>query len=458
MKMLRNVISLLPLALAATMHSASAAGPDERPVCTPELLLRKTVADRATPSCKDLSKSPLDLRKTKDEADGVLFNYALVGKREHRSAIENFGRNASAADSKRALEIAKEARQYAIDYITGKRDETTWSTETKAIVERIKALEFRISELSDGDCYDYGDVGYPQAAYNSFEHTIGICVSMAKTHSEGIFATIAHEIGHAVSSCNMKIPLVKYEEITTDDTRCLLGLDENNFDIREEDLDMETQRVVRAHREVKQGLDLDPQSTDLFAKCGRATRVLGSALSEVTAFKAFDACATKRFAKDYRKYVAAKVFHWDELPPRLSPQFQALADKFMSENPQSCYRKAEENFADTFSAHLVALRHAKEFSHRSPQASHDAYSEAVFDLTSTYCVGRIEGRNLSNPHLYPNDRDRVLTYFTPPYAQNFLNCRNLDQNLCTLPLDPASYTSPSTPASSSPARDRGRVR
>lgn len=459
MKTLWVTISILPLVIALNAAKpVRAAEKDERPICTPELLLRKLTNNRTLPACKDLSKSPLDLRKSKNEADGVLFNYALVGKPEHRSAIENFGRNASESDSKRALDIAQKARQYAIDYITGKRTEDTWSPETRKLVERITALDFRISELSDGDCYDQGDIGYPQAAYNGFDHTIGICASMAKTHSEGIFATVAHEIGHAISSCNMKRPLVKYDEITTADARCLLTLDGNNFDLHEEELEKEIWRIMRTYSGAKQGLDLDPENTSLLEKCGRAIKVEGSSIPEVTAFKTFDACATKRFEKDYQKFVAAKVFKWAELPPKLSPKFQALVDKFVNENPQSCYRKVEENFADAFSAHLVALRHAKEFSQLSPQASHKALSESVFDLTSTYCLERIEGRNLSNPHLYPNDRDRVLTYFTPPYTQNFLNCRDLDRSLCTLPLDPASYTSPAAAPASPDSRGRGHVR
>lgn len=449
--------TLLVLTAIGLQLGALSAHGDERPVCSPELLLQKSVGDRKAPVCRDLSKAPLDLRKTKDETDGVLFNYALVGKREHRQSIENFGREASSVDKKRAINIADEARRYAIDYITGKRDEATWSKETKALVERIKALEFRISELSDGDCYDYGDVGYPQAAYNSFEHTIGICASMAKTQSEGIFATVAHEIGHAVSSCNMKRPLVKYDEITSEDTRCLLGLDESDSDLLEEGLTPESRWVVRAHRDVKQGLDLDPEKTDQLLKCGLAKRLEESSLTEVQAFKTFDDCTRKRFAADYRKYVAASTFHWDDLPAKLSPQFQAIADGFMKANPQSCYRKAEENFADTFSAHLVALRHSKEFSHRPNEVARKAYSEAVFDLTSTYCVGKLEGRNLSNAHLYPNDRERVLAYFTPPYTQTFLNCRDLDRGLCTLPVDPASYTAPS-PSGSPTSQPGGSVR
>lgn len=446
-------ISAILLLLGTPVLDAKApAETDQRPICTPELLLERPSGDRSTPKCKDLSNSPLDLRKTKDESDGVLFNYALVGKREHRNAIENFGRGASAAENKRALDLANEARQYAIEYITGKRPEEAWSTETKTIVDRIRTLEFRISELSDGDCYDHGDIGYPQAAYNSFEHTIGICASMAKTQSEGIFATVAHEIGHAVSSCNMRLPLVKYQEITREDTRCLLDFDDSTFDSIEQDVNIEAQQVIRAHREVKQGLDLDPENTDRLAKCGLAQRVADSSLSEIKAFKAFDDCAMKRFAKDYRRYVAARTFNWEDLPPRLSPQFQAIADTFMKQNPQSCYRKSEENFADTFSAQLVALRHARKFSHLSANAAHKAYREAVFDLTSTYCVGRIEGRNLSNAHLYPNDRERVLSYFTPPYAQNFLNCRDLDRGLCTLPVDPAAYTDPASKAGSPSSR------
>lgn len=428
--------------ISVLMSGVELARASDQQLCQPEMLLFQNPGSLNKEGCQDYSQAPLDLRKHRDEADGVLFNYALVGKREHRSKIESFGRNASEQDANRALKLAEVARRHAIDYVTGKRSQDTWSNETRAIVERIKALKFRISELSDGDCYDHGDIGYPQAAYSPFDHAIGICASLAKTHSEGIFATIAHEIGHAVSTCNMKRPLVKYREIATEDSNCLLGHDSPSS-LSEDEVMQESNALVRTYREIQLGLDLDPANTDRYEKCGVAERVKDSALPNgVSAFLAFDSCTTKKFQTDYRNYVAQRVFNWEELPLKLSGQFQAIADKFMSENPQSCYRKSEEHFADSFSAQVVAIRFAAALPDRSTQSLKKAYRESVFDLTSTYCVGKLEGRNLSNRFLYPTDRDRVLSYFAPRYAQDLFNCQLKPGEVCELPKDPASYSSP----------------
>lgn len=430
--------------LSLLMPGAEVAQASDRQLCKPEMLLHHHPGSSKTEDCQDYSQAPLDLRKHRDEADGVLFNYALVGKREHRSKIESFGRNASEQDAKRALALAEQARRHAIDYVTGKRPQETWSNETRAIVERIQALKFRISELSDGDCYDHGDIGYPQAAYSRFDHAIGICASLAKTHSEGIFATIAHEIGHAVSSCNMKRPLVRYREITTEDSSCLLGYNSHSS-LSDDEISQESNVLVRTYREIQLGLDLDSANTERYVKCGVAERVKDSALTNgVSAFLSFDSCANRKFQRDYRNYVAKRVFYWDELPQKLSRELQAIADKFMSENPQSCYRKSEEHFADSFSAQVVAARHSTASPDRSTQILKKTYRESVFDLTSIFCVEKLEGRNLSNRLLYPLDRERVLSYFAPKSIQDLFNCQLKPGEVCELPTDPASYPSSST--------------
>ncbi len=424
-----------------------------QPTCNPEMLLYKSPFSPDSEKCQDFSSAPLDLRKTRNEADGVLFNYSLIGRIQHRQAIENFGRNSTKRENDRALEVANEARRYAIDFLTGKRPKTAWSRETKALVERVLAIQFRISKMSDGDCYDHGDAGYPQASYSPFDHSIGICNSLAKTNSDGIFATIAHEIGHAVSSCNMKRPLIKYQTMSTEDLACLLGNQRINS-LSENELIQETKELITSYREITTGLDLDTQRTDQFEKCGLAKRVKDSALpAGIMAFKSFDDCAFKKFSNDYFRYVAKFSFNLDDLPPKLSPDLQNVADNFMRENPQSCYRKSEEHFADVFSAQLVALRHAKIFSDQPRKASERAYQLSVFDLAAGYCLNALEGRNLSNPHLYPSARERVLTYFIPPYTQRVLNCRLAPGEICEIPTDPSSY---STPASVAPPAQKTR--
>jgi hypothetical protein len=397
------------------------------PTCGPEQLI---------PKCVDHSESPLDLRKTKSEADGVKFNYFMWGKREHHQELEKFASSSSDADQTRALALADTARKYAIAYVTGGRDPSSWSVETRTIVERIKQIEFRISGPYSSDCYEATDPGLPSAAYSSMEHSIGLCHSLVKTHSNVILATILHEIGHAVSTCNMKKPLLRHKELTSDAFSCLSAAGADLSD--EGETSDSSQSLARSISEIKLGLDVNATNTETMLRCGAVERVPNSNLQTVRGNSQFDECATRRFATDYDRYVAQFSLYRDSLPKGLTTKERNIVDQFKTNNPQSCYRKAEEHFADTFSAQALALWH------KSENKKREDLRLAVFDLGQTYCMGRLESRNVSNPHLYPADDTRLLSYLAPTHFQKQMGCANLVKPVCTLPEDPAGLTSTSS--------------
>lgn len=406
------------------------------PTCGPEQLI---------PKCVDHSESPLDLRKTKAEADGVKFNYFHWGKRKHHQDLEKYASSSDEADQTRALAIADTARTYAIAYVTGGRDPSNWSIETRTIVERINQIQFRISGPFSSDCFEATDPGLPQAAYSAMEHSIGLCNSVVKTHSNVIMATVLHEIGHAVSTCNMKKPLLRHKELTSEAFSCLnaVGADLTTEDSSEresrttaEGLDAD-RSLARSISEIKLGVDVNATNTETMLRCGAVERVPNSNLETVRGNRQFDECATRRFTKDYDRYVAQFSLYQDTLPIGLTPRERDIVNQFKANNPQSCYRKAEEHFADTFSAQALALWHKSENKTRADLRL------AVYDLAQTYCMGKLESRNVSNPYLYPSDETRLLSYLAPTHFQNKLGCANLVKPVCTLPEDPAGLTSTS---------------
>jgi hypothetical protein len=401
------------------------------PSCGPEQLI---------PKCVDHSESPIDLRKTKSEADGVKFNYFMWGKREHHQELEKFGSSSSDADQTRALALADTARKYAIAYVTGVRDPSAWSIETRTIVDRIEKIEFRISGPLSSDCFEATDPGLPQAAYSPMEHSIGLCHSMVKTPSNAILATVLHEIGHAVSTCNMKKPLLRHKELTSDAFSCLsaagadLSDETDPGDSSKGETGDSGRSLARSISEIKLGLDVNATNTETMLRCGAVERVPNSNLQTVRGNSQFDDCATRRFAKDYDRYVAQFSLRRDSMPNGLTASEQNIVDHFKANNPQSCYRKAEEHFADTFSAQALALWHKNENKTRADLRL------AVYDLAQTYCMGRLESRNVSNPYLYPSDETRLLSYLAPTHFQSQLGCANLVKPVCTLPVDPAGLT------------------
>lgn len=448
------IISTTSLLLAVTSArlNSSLADPvaSNLPICAPDQLVLQ---------CVDHSKSPLDLRKSKSEANGVKFNYFLWGKREHHQELEKFAGDSSEADQSRALGLVDVARKSAIEYVTGGRDPSTWSIETRTIVERINQIEFRISSPYSPDCFEATDPGLPQAAYSPMEHTIGLCHSLVKTHSNVILATILHEIGHAVSTCNMKRPLLRHKELTSEAFSCLsaAGADLSSEDGSDTASSRESsdadRSLARSISEIKLGLDVNATNTETMLRCGAVERVPNSSLESVRGNTQFDECAFKRFTKDYDRYVAHFTLYKDALPKGLTPSEQSIVNQFKANNPQSCYRKSEEHFADSFSAQALALWHKRENKNRNDLRL------AVYDLGQTYCMGRLDSRNVSNPFLYPADDIRLLSYLAPAHFQNQIGCAALTKSVCTLPEDPAALTSAGRPnRSPSPNRKRGTAK
>lgn len=434
-----SATALLTVSFASLLIAAQAQTESREisltPLCAPEQLTLK---------CVDHSKSPLDLRKTRSEADGVKFNYFLWGKREHHQELEKFASVSSDADQIRALGLVDVARKYAIQYLTGGRDPSAWSIETRTMVERIKQIEFRVSDPYSSDCFEATDPGLPQAAYSPMEHSIGLCHSLVKTHSNVILATILHEIGHAVSTCNMKKPLLRHKELTSEAFSCLNAVGADLVSTEDSTEARADSSLARSIAEIKLGLDVNATNTETMLRCGAVERVPNSSLENVRGNSLFDQCASRRFAKDYDRYVAQFALAQDALPRGLTEKEKNIVNKFKESNPQSCYRKSEEHFADTFAAQALALWHKSENKNRGD------FRLAVYDLGQTYCMGRMESRNVSNSYLYPADDVRLLSYLAPPHFQRQIGCANLPKPVCTLPEDPAGLTS------SSPSRNSKR--
>lgn len=436
------ILGIGSAALSSSEPAVAQSENQQRPLCA---------AEQITLNCVDHSKDGLDLRKNKSEADGVKFNYFLWGKREHHKELEKFASGSSEADQQRALGLVDTARKTAIQYVTGGRDPSDWSAETRTIVERIKLIEFRISEPFSPDCFEASDPGLPNAAYSAMEHTIGLCHSLVKTPSHLIMAVLLHEIGHAVSSCNMKKPLLRHKEMTEDVFRCLNAngsqfddvldyeyealADQGDLTSADREFSMANRSLARTVGEIKLGVDVNATNTETLLRCGAVERVVNSNLPVVQGNLQFDQCAFKRFTKDYDRFVAASALKLDTMPKVLIKKEQNIVNSFKENNPQSCYRKSEEHYADAFAAAALAVWHKTENKKRSD------FRLAVYDLAQTYCMGKLEERNVSNALLYPSDETRLLSYLVPQHFKDQIGCTDLIKPVCSVPEDPASLTS-----------------
>lgn len=357
--------------------------------------------------CHDDSKSPLDLRKSTSEADGVLFNYSLLPQADKAHIIAAFNTMPSQSLQNQGLKIAEETRTAAIRYVSGGANEENWSQQIRAAVARLRLLKFRLSDAASADCFATGDPGIPNAQYRFHEHVVAICPATLKIPTAELAATLAHEIGHSVSPCMLSKSLVKY---------------------------------VGANREY--GVDVDSGATDELIRNGEAQRLPASQLIEPAIYRTFNACLDARYKRDYEDWLASSTLRIEHMPPTLSPDWQKRIDTARSATPQRCFVKSEEHFADAFGA----------FAYDAWLTAHEVSSKAaqtgLHFLINTKCAHDLNPKAIEFQNNSASDSDRIALFLKPAGTAARVGCTESKENLCS--LGAATYaTEDSNPASSS---------
>ncbi|CAN5648994.1 hypothetical protein BH10BDE1_BH10BDE1_12270 [soil metagenome] len=355
---------------------------DDSPTCSSEFFQS---------SCHDDSKSPLDLRKSTSEANGVLFNYSLILQPDKTPLVAAFNTMPGKELQDRGLRVANETRAAAIRYVSGGAPESSWAPQVRIAVERLRLLKFRLSEPDSGDCFSTGDPGIPNAQYRYNEHVIGICPALLKIPTAELAATLAHEIGHSVSPCMMSKPLVKY---------------------------------IGANRDY--GVDMNPEGTDELEKTNEALRVPSSQIGDPPAYRTFNSCLDARYKTDYENWLSASTLRIEKMPRTLSPAWQKRIDDARAATPQRCYEKAEEHFADAFGSFAYdqwATTH--ELSRRET-------STGLHFLINTKCAHEQNPGAIQFENNHASDADRLSLFLKPSGTAARVGCAIAKDALCSL--------------------------
>ncbi len=400
--------------------------------------------------CIDRSTQRLDLRKSRTEADGVIFNYFLVGKREHYAEIKAFNATAPTELGKRAIKIAEDVRKSAIAYVTGNQPEATWSPEVASVAQRLRTVRFRIPEGSHSDCFAKGDAGIPRAAYTDGEHAIGICPGLVKSTSQELAASIAHELGHTVSPCTMQKALVKYLDTKPETGACLFRIGEGeNRSLQDKEL-FGTAPISIPQKD-GYAVDQDPESTDNLIRCHAAVRLPASQLADPKFYQSFNACIDKRYQTDYENWMASELFYldvmpknFDTLPGTAREEWPKKIEALRQEVPFRCYVKNDEHFADSFGG-MVYSKWG-----RSKDITPAQFERGLHSLTGIQCVEKTTQKIAMAAHIYPNTEDRIALHLKPNAAGDLLRCDAAPpSSLCSLSEDTF------TPAERVDVRKRG---
>ncbi len=403
--------------------------------------------------CQDHSLRSLDLRKSTSEADGVIFNYFLVGKREHYAEIKAFNATAPPALGARAIETAESVRKSAISYVSGNQPEATWSREVASVVERLRTVRFRLVDGKDSDCSAKGDAGIPNAAYTEGEHAIGICPGLVKSTTQEAAATIAHELGHTVSPCTMSKSLVKLLEPKPGTGACLLKIGEGEKRSAEE-IDVFGSEPVTITKKSDFAVDQDPEWTDNLIRCEAAERLPASKLDSPKFYQSFNACIDKRYQTDYEDWIAFKLFHLDKMPKRFDTlpgsqreEWPKMVEALKQEVPFRCFVKNDEHFADSFGGMVYSAWG------RSKDITPSQFELGLHSLTGVQCVEKVTKNMKMDPHIYPSASERIALHLKPNAVMNLLGCdATAPASLCSLTEDTF------TPAPKADLRKRGTKR
>lgn len=403
------------------------------PTCTAEVFTK-------TKSCQDVSDKPIDLRRFKEEANGVLFNYTYL-RSSHANERRKLADSVTEDDRKRALKAANDARDSAIAVVTGGRPRNEWSKEVRALVLRLETVAFDFGDRNSRRCFLESAVDIPNASYRRHGHVVTFCGSLPKLSVEQIVLSVSHELGHVISPCSMQMPLVKIEDQNESEGACtkaeISQLEADGLSYGQD------QRTETNDYTVEWNDDSSPD-----AGCGSNRVLPESDLQNPPMYRPFRDCIETKNQNDYEAYLNLETTGEPNPPKQVLKLKQDQLNQFRKNNPAVCYSKNEEHFADSFSGLTYAAWAKKE----NLSVAH--FKSGLHVYSSAYCIEKLTGEPFSNPLNYPPPNDRISLYLKPAGVSDFLGCTPRKEPLCALADDTFTATM-ATPPKAQKTKTRG---
>lgn len=428
--------ALLTLVLFFSFFPLWAASADDsaKPTCSWKLI---------RPVCEDPKSNSLDLRKSPSEADGVLFNFFLVHKPGRYNQIKAFDTTTEKL-RKSTLAISEEVRARAIRTVTGGAPQGEWTREQKAFVTRLKTVRFVAADSLDESCVALKDPGIPNAAYIAETHTITICPSLTRVHSQMIASSLAHELGHSISPCAMSKSLYKISSGTdvTDVIHCLWpSPDPENDEITGQNVRIARQTLDAKFAATNPELSSNSENAELI-RCGILKPVTSGDVKSPIAHRKFLKCALLQHQPDYSDWLARSQLGIATLPEKMSPAQRKIIEYAKSLNPAICQSKTEETYADSFAGQVLARTiEEKDLNTRT-------ISLYAHDFSTVACRSQLEPGYDFTPTLYPSAADRVRLLIETDAAMHKLGCEKDPSPLCAIEAE--AFSAPAQPGTSRP--------
>jgi len=430
---MKALLALVLFFSLCPFSTASASDP-AKPTCSWKLI---------RPVCEDPKSNSLDLRKSPSDADGVLFNFFLVHKPGRYNQIKAFDTTTEKL-RKNTLSISEEVRERAIRTVTGGTPPREWTREQKAFVTRLKTVRFVAADSLDESCIALKDPGIPNAAYTAETHTITICPSLTRVHSQMIASSLAHELGHSISPCAMNKSLYKITSSAdvTDVIHCLWpSPDPENDEITGQNVRIARQTLEAEFAVTNPELSSNSESAEL-VRCGILKPVASGDVKSPVAHRQFLKCALSQHQADYSDWLAQSQLGIETLPKKMSAAQRKIIERAKSQNPAICQSKTEETYADSFAGQVLA-RTAEE-----KDLNARAISQYAHDFSTVACRSQLEPGYDFTPTLYPSAADRVRLMIETDATMQKLGCEKDPSPLCA--IEPEAFLTPAQPTTSLP--------
>lgn len=429
-----NTLLALLLFLVLCPFSIASATDSGKPTCSWKLI---------RPVCEDPKSNSLDLRKSPSEADGVLFNFFLVHKPGRYNQIKAFDTTTEKL-SKNTLTISEEVRERAIRTVTGGAPQREWTREQKAFVTRLKTVRFVVADSLDATCAALKDPGIPNAAYTAETHTVTICPSLTRVHSQMIASSLAHELGHSISPCAMSKSLYRVANHVdvTDVIHCLWpSPDPEGDEITGQNVRIARQTLEAKFAVTNPELSSNSENAELI-RCGILKPVTSGDAKSPMAHRQYLKCALLQHQTEYSDWLAQSQLGAETMPKKLSPAQRAIVERAKDLNPAICHSKTEETYADSFAGQVLARTvEEKDLSART-------ISQYAHDFSTVACRSLLEPGDDFTPTLYPSAADRVRLMIETDATMQKLGCEKDPSPLCT--IEPNAFWAPAQPTASRP--------
>lgn len=409
------------------------AGPQalaSKPLCTAEFL---------SGPCEDLTRQPLDLRRNAKEADGVIFNYFRALNPKYSHEVRDFGEKTTPKLHSHTLQIAEDVRESALKFVTKGLPPDKISAENRAFAERLRTVRFRIRKNFSLECYETADPGVPNANYNPLEHTITICASSTRVTSQWIAATVAHELGHVISTCAMASSLIRFKEPNDAVDQCIFDKDVGGERAEDEEENWGARSVGYESEPRTYAVNHEPESMKEFIRCDGVEVLPGSQIPNPSAYKKFNLCIDKKNANAYENWIAQSALKLEVMPKKMSSKWKALVDEAKATTSLRCFRKSEEQFADSFGGFVYSEWAS------AKKMSAEKFKLALNDLALIRCRERLTGEISLNRTLYTTPSERIEMIAHNPNTAKLLQCTLPSTSDCRLDENTFETTTESPP-------------